>query len=162
MAELDYFQAHKPVREQDVAVGHSVRALYMYSGMADVARETGDNGLVQACRRLWENTTNKQMYITGGVGSSGHGEAFTFDYDLPNDTAYTETCAAIALVFFAQRMFHMEAKSEYIDVLEKALYNGVLSGISEDGKKFFYVNPLEVQPEVCENRNDHKHVKATR
>lgn len=162
MAELDYFQAHKPVREQDVAVGHSVRALYMYSGMADVARETGDNGLVQACRRLWENTTNKQMYITGGVGSSDHGEAFTFDYDLPNDTAYTETCAAIALVFFAQRMFHMEAKSEYIDVLEKALYNGVLSGISEDGKKFFYVNPLEVQPEVCENRNDHKHVKATR
>ncbi len=158
----DYFQAHKTVREQDVAVGHSVRALYMYSGMADVARETGDKSLVEACRRLWENTTKKQMYITGGVGSSGHGEAFTFDYDLPNDTAYTETCAAIALVFFAQRMFHMEAKAEYIDVLEKALYNGVLSGISEDGKKFFYVNPLEVQPEVCENRDDHKHVKATR
>ncbi len=162
MAELDYFQAHKPVREQDVAVGHSVRALYMYSGMADVARETGDPALVEACRRLWENTTKKQMYITGGVGSSGHGEAFTFDYDLPNDTAYTETCAAIALVFFAQRMFHMDANAEYIDVMEKALYNGVLSGISEDGKKFFYVNPLEVQPEVCEKRNDHKHVKATR
>ncbi len=159
---LDYFQAHKPVREQEAAIGHAVRALYMYSGMADVALETKDQSLIEACERLWNNTSKKQMYITGGVGSSGHLESFTFDYDLPNDTAYTETCAAIALVFFAQRMFHMEAKAEYIDVLEKALYNGVLSGISEDGKKFFYVNPLEVQPEVCKKRDDHKHVKPTR
>lgn len=159
---LSYFQAHKPVREQEAAVGHAVRALYMYSGMADVARETGDKTLLDACQRLWDNTTKMQMYITGGVGSSGHLESFTFDYDLPNDTAYTETCAAIALVFFAHRMFHIEQKAEYIDVMERALYNGVLSGISEDGKKFFYVNPLEVRPEVCEKRNDHQHVKPSR
>jgi len=159
---MDYFQAHKPVRKQEVAVGHAVRALYMYSGMADVARETGDKTLIEACQRLWDNITKKQMYITGGVGTSGYGESFTFDYDLPNDTAYTETCAAIALVFFAQRMLHLDAKAEYANVMERALYNGVLSGISEDGKKFFYVNPLEVQPKVCEKRNDHKHVKPTR
>ncbi|MFP4661346.1 MAG: glycoside hydrolase family 127 protein [Halanaerobiales bacterium] len=162
IAPWDYFQAHKPVREQEVAIGHAVRAMYMYSGMADVARETGDKELIEACQRLWDNSTKKQMYLTGGVGSSGHLESFTFDYDLPNDTAYTETCAAIALVFFAQRMFHLDPKGEYIDVLEKALYNGVLSGISEDGQKFFYVNPLEVLPELCEKRNDHKHVKPTR
>lgn len=162
MARANYYQAHQPVREQEAATGHAVRALYMYSGMVDVARETGDKSLVKACERLWDNITNKQMYITGGVGSSAYNESFTFDYDLPNDTAYTETCAAIALVFFAQRMFHLEPKGEYIDVMERALYNGVLSGISEDGKRFFYVNPLEVQAEVCEHRNDHKHVKITR
>lgn len=160
--DLDYFQAHQPVREQKVATGHSVRALYMYSGMADLARETGDETLVQACQRLWNNVTRKQMYITGGVGSSAHQESFTLDYDLPNDVAYTETCAAIALIFFAQRMFHLEPKAEYIDIMERALYNGVLSGISEDGKEFFYVNPLEVNPEVCEKRHDHNHVKVSR
>lgn len=162
MAALDYFQAHQPVREQDVAIGHAVRAMYMYSGMADVARVTGDQTLIGVCKRLWHNTTQKKMYITGGVGSSGHLESFSFDYDLPNDTAYTETCAAIGLVFFAQRMFQLEPVGEYIDVMEKALYNGVLSGISEDGQRFFYVNPLEVLPEVCEKRHDHNHVKPTR
>lgn len=162
IADLDYFQAHKPVRQQNAAIGHAVRAMYMYSGMADVARESGDKTLIEACKRLWDNSTKKQMYITGGVGSSGHLESFTFDYDLPNDTAYTETCAAIALVFFARRMFHLEPEREYVDIMERALYNGVLSGISEDGQKFFYVNPLEVQPEVCRNRNDHNHVKPTR
>ncbi len=160
--DLDYFQAHKPVREQEVAVGHAVRALYMYSGMADLARETGDQTLIAACKRLWDNTTKKQMYITGGVGSSGYLESFTLDYDLPNDTAYSETCATIALVFFAQRMFHLEPRAEYVDIMESALYNRVLSGISEDGQKFFYVNPLEVLPDVCEKRNDHNHVKPTR
>jgi len=134
----------------------------MYSGMADVARESGDQSLIEACRRLWKNTTNKQMYITGGTGSSVHGESFTFDYDLPNDTAYTETCAAAALVFFAQRMLHLEKKGEYADVMERALYNGALSGMPQNGKRFFYVNPLEVQPEVCKKREDHKHVKTTR
>ena len=158
----DYYQAHAPVREQKAAAGHAVRALYMYSGMADVARVTGDQSLIGACKQLWDNTTSKQMYITGGTGSSVQGESFTFDYDLPNDTAYTETCAAVALVFFAQRMLHLKKKGEYADVMEKALYNGALSGMSQNGKRFFYVNPLEVQPEVCEQREDHKHVKPTR
>jgi len=158
----DYYQAHAPVREQKEAAGHAVRALYMYSGMADVARVTGDQSLIGACKQLWDNTTSKQMYITGGTGSSVQGESFTFDYDLPNDTAYTETCAAVALVFFAQRMLHLEKKGEYADIMEKALYNGALSGMSQNGKRFFYVNPLEVQPEVCEQREDHKHVKPKR
>ncbi|PTV96765.1 hypothetical protein C8C76_12532 [Halanaerobium saccharolyticum] len=158
----DYYQAHAPVREQKAAAGHAVRALYMYSGMADVARVTGDQSLIGACKQLWDNTTSKQIYITGGTGSSVQGESFTFDYDLPNDTAYTETCAAVALVFFAQRMLHLEKKGEYADIMEKALYNGALSGMSQNGKRFFYVNPLEVQPEVCEQREDHKHVKPTR
>lgn len=162
IANREYYQAHKPVREQDTVVGHAVRAMYMYCGMADLAKETGDKQLIEACKRLWRNSTKKQMYITGGVGSSGHLESFTFDYDLPNDTAYTETCAAISLVFFAQRMFHLDPAAEYIDIMEKALYNGVLSGISEDGQKFFYVNPLEVIPEVCQQRHDHKHVKSVR
>ncbi|AZO96465.1 beta-L-arabinofuranosidase domain-containing protein [Halocella sp. SP3-1] len=162
IVDLAYFQAHKPVREQATAVGHAVRAMYMYCGMADVAKETGDKQLLEACKRLWNNVTKKQMYITGGIGSSGHLESFTFDYDLPNDTAYTETCAAIALIFFAQRMFHLDPKAEYIDIMERALYNGVLSGISEDGQKFFYVNPLEVRPGVCQQRHDHKHVKPVR
>lgn len=157
-----YFQAHQPVREQQEAAGHAVRAVYLYSGMADLAVETGDRSLMEACQRLWQNTVKKQMYITGGIGSSGHGEAFTFDYDLPNNTAYTETCAAIGLIFWAQRMLRLEWNSEYADVIEKALYNGVLSGISEDGERFFYVNPLEVWPKACENRHDTKHVKPTR
>jgi len=157
-----YYQAHLPVREQKTAVGHAVRALYLYSGMADVAMETGDEELLKACRTLWDNVTKKRMYVTGGVGSTAHGEAFTIDYDLPNDTAYAETCASIALVFFAQRMLRTELNGEYGDVLERALYNGVLSGISLDGKKFFYVNPLEVWPEVCRHRNDLQHVKVTR
>lgn len=162
IASLDYFQAHKPVRDQNTATGHAVRAMYMYSGMADIALETKDKTLIEACQKLWDNVTKKKMYITGGIGSSGHLESFTIDYDLPNDTAYSETCAAIGLVFFAQRMFHLQAKAEYIDVMEKALYNGVLSGISGNGHKFFYVNPLEVIPEICNNRNDHSHVEPNR
>lgn len=157
-----YNQAHLPVREQTEAVGHSVRAVYLYSGMADLARETGDEELKEACLELWENTVNRRMYITGGIGSSGYGESFTFDYDLPPDTSYTETCASIGLVFWARRMLELEMKSEYADVMEKALYNGVLSGISLDGEKYFYVNPLEVWPEACRNRRDKGHVKPTR
>jgi len=138
----EQYQAHLPVREQKDAVGHAVRATYLYSGMADVAAETGDESLLAACRRLWESATARRMYITGGVGSTRHGEAFTFDYDLPNESAYAETCAAIGLVFFAHRMLQIEADGRYADVMERALYNGVLSGVSLDGKGFFYVNPL--------------------
>ncbi len=138
----EYCQAHKPVREQAEAVGHSVRAMYLYSGMADIAAETGDEALLAACRRLWESVTARRMYVTGGVGSAHHGERFTGDYDLPNASAYAETCAAIGLVFFAHRMLQIEADARYGDVMERALYNGVLSGLSLDGKGFFYVNPL--------------------
>lgn len=157
-----YRQAHLPVREQANAVGHAVRAMYLYSGMADVAAETKDETLVTACKRLWNNLTKRQMYITGGIGSAVQGEAFTFDYDLPNDTAYTETCAAIGLVFWAHRMLHLDIDRDYSDVMERALYNGVLSGISLDGKKYFYVNPLEVWPESCEKRNDKRHIHTSR
>jgi DUF1680 family protein len=157
-----YDQAHLPVREQKEAVGHAVRALYMYSGMADVAMETGDEELLEVCRRLWNNIVYKRMYITGAVGSQVFGESFTFDYDLPNDTVYGETCAAIALVFFAKRMLKAEPKGSYADVMERALYNGVISGMSLDGKSFFYVNPLEVNPEACEKNAGFKHVKPVR
>ncbi|HNX31263.1 MAG TPA: glycoside hydrolase family 127 protein [Holophaga sp.] len=153
-----YTQAHRPVREQDKAVGHAVRAVYLYSGMADVAMETGDASLAEACRTLWRNVTRRQMYVTGAIGSQEYGEDFTFDFDLPNDTMYAETCASIGLVFFAHRMLQMEPKGEYADVMERALYNGVLSGISMDGERFFYVNPLEVWPEACARRHDHGHV----
>ncbi|MBE5809216.1 MAG: glycoside hydrolase family 127 protein, partial [Clostridiales bacterium] len=146
--QYQYYQAGKPVREQMDAEGHSVRAMYLYSGMADVARESGDQTLVEACKRLWKSTVQKRMYVTGAIGSSEYGEAFTFDYDLPNDTIYGESCAAIGLVFFARRMLTLEAKGEYADVMERALYNGVISGMQLDGKKFFYVNPLEVLPEA--------------
>ena len=157
-----YSQAHFPVREQTTVVGHAVRAMYLYSGMADVAAETNDETLVTACKRLWNNLTKRQMYITGGIGSAVQGEAFTFDYDLPNDTAYTETCASIGLVFWAHRMLQLDVDRDYSDVMERAFYNGVLSGISLDGKNYFYVNPLEVWPEACEKRQDLKHVDTTR
>lgn len=157
-----YYQAHKPVREQKVAIGHAVRAVYLYSGLADVASHTQDEGLLETCKTLWENVCHKQMYVTGSIGSSPYGEAFTFDYDLPNDSVYGETCAAIGLVFFAMRMLRMEAKSEYADVMERALYNGVISGISLDGTKFFYVNPLEVLPEAITKDQGLRHVKGQR
>ncbi len=145
-APYDYWQAHLPVREQSTAEGHSVRAMYLYSGMADLAAETGDAALLSACRRIWRNTTRRRMYVTGGLGSTSHGERFTFDYDLPNETAYSETCAAIALVFWAHRMLEIEDDGDYADIMERALYNGVISGISLDGKHFFYSNPLTVYP----------------
>lgn len=157
-----YYQAHLPVYEQDSAEGHAVRALYMLCGMADIAYETDDKALFDACKRLWNNIVYKRMYITGAVGSSPHGESFTFDYDLPNDTAYAETCASIALIFFAHRMLKLERKSEYADVMERALYNTVIAAIALDGKSFFYVNPLEVNPEACEKDFGKQHVKPTR
>lgn len=160
--DLRYHQAHQPVREQDVAVGHAVRAVYMYTAMADIARETGDKGLFDACKRLWDNITLKQMYITGGIGSTHHGEAFTFDYDLPNDTVYAESCASIGLIFFAHRMQQMDQNSIYADVMERALFNVVLGSMSRDGKHFFYVNPLDVWPEASEKNPGRRHVKPVR
>ncbi|NLJ26248.1 MAG: glycoside hydrolase family 127 protein, partial [Firmicutes bacterium] len=157
-----YSQAHLPIRQQTTAEGHSVRALYLFSGVTDVAAETDDKELLEVCRQLWDNVTNHRMYVTGAVGSDHFGERFTFDYDLPNDRAYTETCASIALVFWAHRMLHVDLDGKYTDVLERSLYNGVLSGISLDGKSFFYVNPLEVWPKACSARNDLRHVKPVR
>jgi len=160
--DYSYNQSHIPVREQTIAVGHAVRAMYLYCGMTDIAIETSDDKLRDKCKRLWENVTKRQMYITGGIGSSAYNEAFTFDYDLPNDTSYTETCAAIGLVFWAHRMLHLEINGKYADVMERALYNGVLSGISLDGEKYFYVNPLEIWPESCDKRYDKKHIRTIR
>lgn len=160
--KYQYYQAGMPVREQTEAQGHAVRAMYLYSGMADVARETDDEELKDVCRRLWGNTVKRRMYVTGAVGSSEYGEAFTFDYDLPNDTIYGETCAAIGLVFLARRMLTLGAKGEYADVMERALYNGVISGMQLDGQKFFYVNPLEVLPEACLKDHGKCRVKVER
>lgn len=149
-APFAYHQAHAPVREQEAAEGHSVRACYLYAGMADVARETGDEALLAACRRLFENIASRRMYVTGGIGSHARGERFTFDYDLPNESAYAETCAAISLVFFASRMANLELDSRYADVAERALYNGVLGGLGLDGTSFFYANPLAYHPTAAD------------
>ena len=150
------------MREQDKAEGHAVRAVYLYSGMAEVASATEDAELFRACERIWDNIVKKQMYVTGAIGATEHGEAFSFDYDLPNDTVYAETCAAIGLIFFARRMFEITKDSKYTDVMERALFNGVISGMSLDGKSFFYVNPLEVNPEACEKDYFKRHVKPVR
>ncbi|MGQ9732019.1 MAG: glycoside hydrolase family 127 protein [Candidatus Zipacnadales bacterium] len=138
----EYCQDHLPVREQSELTGHAVRAMYLYSAMADIAIRTGDTGLVAALDRLWEDLTLRRMYITGGVGPSAHNEGFTTAYDLPNDSAYAETCAAIGLVLWSQRMFLLHGHAQYIDVLERALYNGMLAGVAITGERFFYVNPL--------------------
>jgi DUF1680 family protein len=160
--QYQYYQAGKPVRDQRVAEGHAVRAVYLYSGMADIARLTGDESLRKACEDLWNNIVKKQMYITGSIGQSAYGESFSYDYYLPNDTVYAETCAAIGLAFFARRMAAITPKAIYGDVLEKTLYNGIISGMSLDGTRFFYVNPLEVSPEACEKERILGHVKIER
>lgn len=157
-----YSQSHLPVREQEVASGHAVRAVYMYTAMADLANELDDESLKKTCQTLWNNVTQKQMYLTAGIGSAEFGEAFSFDYDLPSDLSYTETCASIGLVFWAQKMLALEANGVYGDVIERAIYNGTISGIQLDGTKFFYVNPLEVWPKQANHRHDYKHVKAER
>jgi DUF1680 family protein len=143
-----YCQAHVPIREQTGATGHSVRACYLYSGVADIAAETSDDSLLAVSRLFWEDLTQHQMYITGGLGPAHANEGFTFAYDLPNETAYAETCASIALVFWAQRMFQIDPDSRYIDVMERALYNNILSGVSFEGAHFFYANPLASYPYV--------------
>ena len=138
-----YHQDHAPVREQKTAEGHAVRALYLYIAMADVARLKGDKQLAETCETLFEDIVSKKMYITGGTGSSYHGETFTFPYDLPNIFAYSETCSAIALAFFCDRLAKIKNRAVYHEIFERVLYNNILAGESKDGKGFFYVNPLE-------------------
>ena len=139
----EYSQAHKPVIEQDEAVGHAVRAAYMYSGMADVAALTGDSAYIHAIDKIWENIVSKKYYITGGIGATSQGEAFGKNYELPNMSAYCETCASIGNVYLNYRLFLLHGESKYIDVLERTLYNGLIAGVSLDGGSFFYPNPLE-------------------
>jgi uncharacterized protein len=139
----EYSQSHKPVREQTKVVGHAVRAMYMYSAMADLAAELNDADLKRACETLWRDVMDTKMYVTAGLGPSAHNEGFTHDYDLPNQTAYAETCASVALIFWAQRMLHLDLDGRYADILETALFNGALSGLSRDGTHYFYANPLE-------------------
>ena len=158
----EYEQNYAPVREQDKAVGHAVRAVYLYTGMADAAMETGDTTLKEACKTLWNNITQARMYVTGAIGSAYEGEAFTKDYHLPNDTAYAETCAAIGLIFFSNKMLYLERNGKYADVMERALYNCVLAGMQLDGKRFFYVNPLEVLPGISGEAQTHKHALPVR
>ncbi len=157
-----YYQNHKPILEQETAEGHAVRVMYMCTGMAMLARLDNDEKMLAACKRLWHNITTKRMYITGGIGSTVIGEAFTADYDLPNDTMYCETCASIGLIFFANNMLKNEADSKYADVMERALYNAVIDGMALDGKHFFYVNPLEVVPELDKHDPGKSHVKTVR
>ena len=137
-----YSQAHKPVLEQDEAVGHAVRATYMYAGMADVAAITGDSSYINAIDKIWENIVSKKLYITGGIGARHAGEAFGNNYELPNQSAYNETCAAIGNVYVNYRLFLLHGDAKYFDVLERTLYNGLISGVSLDGGSFFYPNPL--------------------
>lgn len=157
-----YNQAHIQPKYQTEAVGHAVRGVYLYSAMADLAKENKDNDLYTACRKIWNNIVNQKLYITGGIGATVDGEAFSFNYDLPNDLAYSETCASIGLIFFAKRMSEINNNSEYAEIIERALYNCVLSGMAQDGKSFFYVNPLEVLPEASHKDSRKAHIKAVR
>ena len=157
-----YNQAHTQPKNQHEAVGHAMRGVYLYSGMADVAKRFGDEELYFACTKLADNIINKKMYITGGIGATVDGEAFSFDYDLPNDLAYSETCASIGLIFFARRMLEISPDARIADAVERALYNTVLSGMAQDGKSFFYVNPLEVLPEASHKDSRKYHIKPIR
>mgnify|MGYP004461424095 FL=1 len=160
--DTKYSQSHLPVREQKTAEGHAVRAVYMYSAMADIAYEYQDQELMKACETIWKNIVGKRMYLTGGIGSSGILERFTTDYDLPNGYNYAESCASIGLAMFGMRMAQITKDARYADVVERALYNTVLAGIALDGKGFFYVNPLEVWPASCMERTSKEHVKPIR
>jgi DUF1680 family protein len=139
----EYNQSHLPVRQQTKVVGHAVRAMYLYAGMADIAAEFGDDSLTKALQTLWDDLTTKQMYVTGGIGPAAANEGFTDYYDLPNESAYAETCASVGLVFWASRMLGRTPDRIYGDIMEQALYNGALAGLAADGAKFFYENPLE-------------------
>lgn len=160
--ELKYSQAHMIPKQQRTAEGHAVRAVYMYCAMADLANEYKDEEMMEACRALWSNITQKRMFITGGIGSSGFFERFTTDYHLPNNYAYCETCASIGLALFGRRMALIENNASYYDIVERALYNTVLAGISIEGDRYFYVNPLEVWPDVCLPATSLSHVKPVR
>ena len=138
----EYCQAHAPIRDQDEVVGHAVRAMYLYSAAADLAREFHDPSLLATCERLWDHLVHRRMYLTGGIGPGHHNEGFTEDYDLPDETAYAESCAAIGLMFWNERMAQLTGDGRYADVIERVMYNGFLSGLSLDGMRFFYENPL--------------------
>ncbi|ELX5828623.1 glycoside hydrolase family 127 protein, partial [Salmonella enterica] len=157
-----YSQAHLPISQQQTAIGHAVRFVYLMTGVAHLARLSNDEGKRQDCLRLWKNMAQRQLYITGGIGSQSSGESFSSDYDLPNDSVYAESCASIGLMMFARRMLEMEADSQYADVMERALYNTVLGGMALDGKHFFYVNPLEVHPKSLKFNHIYDHVKPIR
>lgn len=162
-AEDNYYQqSNAPVRELEKATGHAVRAVYLYTAMADLSGETDDEELFAACERLWQDITERKTYITGAIGSTVHGEAFSTDYDLPSDTAYAETCASIGLMFFAARMLEKEVDGRYSDMMERAFYNTVLAGMQLDGKRFFYVNPLEVVPGISGVIATHWHARPQR
>ncbi len=152
-----YWQDHVPVVEQNEAVGHAVRAGYLYSAMADIAALTDDKKFLQAIDTIWNNVVSRKLYVHGGVGAIGNGERFGDNYELPNSTAYNETCAAIANVYWNHRMFLLHGESKYIDVLEKTLYNGLISGVGMDGKSFFYTNAMEIK-----NTFHHKDMEASR
>ncbi len=157
-----YSQSHLPVLLQKTAEGHAVRAVYLYCAMTDIAYYYQDKQLLEQCVRLWYNVVQKRMYITGSIGSSGFLERFTVDYDLPNDSGYSETCASIGLALFGLRMARLTRDASYIDIAERALYNTVRGGIALTGDRYFYVNPLEVWPDICIENTSREHVKAVR
>ena len=162
MADEHYAQIFLPPREQSTAEGHAVRAAYLYCAMADLAAETGDEALREACRKIFRDIERGKHYITGGIGSAEYGERFTASFDLPNDTCYCESCASIGLALFALRMCRLERDGKYADAMERGLYNNVLAGINRDGNRFFYVNPLEVTPDFCDHSTSLRHVKTER
>lgn len=160
--DLSYHQAHAPIRQQRTAEGHAVRAVYLYRAMAEQALFTGDPSLQETLRALWQNICQRRMYVTGGIGSEAHGERFSLDYDLPGDRAYAETCASIGMFLWARRMLDLDPLGEYADMMEWELYNSILAGVSADGKRYFYVNPLAVRPKEAAFRFDLSHVKSAR
>lgn len=157
-----YSQSHLPVHRQDTAEGHAVRAVYLYCAMADIAGHFNDAQLLEQCKALWDNMVNRRMFLTGSIGSSGFLERFTTDYDLPNDSNYSETCASIGLALFGLRMTRITRDASYLEVVERALYNTVRAGISLTGDRYFYVNPLEVWPPACMGNTSRAHVKPVR
>lgn len=159
---LSYYQAHKPLLEQTTAEGHAVRMVYLCTGLAKVARLSNNDKFFTICQNLWNNIIEKKMYITGAIGSTNIGESFTGEYDLPNDTMYGETCASVAMVFFANEMLQIDPHGKYADIIEKELFNGIISGISLDGTHFFYVNPLEADPQTSRSNPSKEHVLTSR
>ncbi len=159
---LIYTQAHMPVREQKEAVGHAVRALYLYTGMADIAAQTGDKTLAAACEALWDSAVNRKMYVTGGLGATAMGEAFMCDWELPNDTAYAETCASVALCFFARAMSRLKTDGVLDDMVERELFNVIPAGVSLNADRFYYVNPLEAVQGVSGKEKGLEHALPAR
>lgn len=162
MFDMPYYLYDKPVAQIDQALGHAVRVVYLFAGLAHIARDSGDQAMLDHCKRMWKDIVRRKMFVTGGIGSSAFGEAFSRAYDLPDDTPYCETCASVGLVFFAQAMLAADANGEYADIVETELYNGALSGMSLDGTRFFYVNPLEADPVASAGSREEAHVRTRR